>query len=75
MRFNYPKHEEAATTKNPATLYSKDIQAFAVTREYLQALRTTQVNKVKGIREANPDLIPYLTFIDSAFKVNPYYEV
>lgn len=75
MRHTIKNHVLHVETKNPATLYSKDLQAFAVTREYLQAIRTHQAGKASKIREANVDLLPYLNFIDGAFLKNPYYEV
>lgn len=76
MRHTTKTHEANQTvTSNPATLYSKDIQAFAVTKEYRQALRTKQTAKCANIREANKDLEAYFNFIDGAAKRNPYYEV
>lgn len=75
MRFNYPKHEEVAKSTNPALLYSKDIQAFAVVKEYRQALRTEQASKAQKIREANTDLASYFAYVNDAVKKNPYYEV
>ena len=69
----HEKNTIPLATKNPSLLPSSDIQAFQVTREYLQALRTKQHNKVAKIREANPDLTEYFNHIDGGFTKNPYY--
>lgn len=78
INYNYGKGVSALNevkATNPALLYSKDIQAFAVVKEYRQAIRTEQAAKAQAIREANTDLVNYFAFIDNAVKANPYYEV
>jgi hypothetical protein len=60
-------------TKDPNELWGHDNQAFAVVREYLQAIRTDQTNKAAKIYSANVGLAPYLDFVRAARTKNPYY--
>ena len=69
----HEKNTSTVEAKNPSLLTQQDVQAFAVTREYLQAVRTKQYNKVARIREANQDLTGYFNYIDFDYKKNPYY--
>lgn len=75
MRTSIKEHKEVKTAVNPALLYQKDLQAFAVVKEYRQALRTDQLSKALKIVEANVDLAPYFNFVNVAVRKNPYYEV
>lgn len=75
MRHQIKKHEVNVDSKNPAFFYSRDLQAYATCKEFLQALRTQQLGKAGAIKRANEDLSAYFTYIEGAFQKNPYYEV
>ena len=64
---NARANERVENVKNPHLLQSSDLDAFEVVRTYQRALEDGAVSKLKDIREANQDLLPYLNWADREY--------
>lgn len=52
---------------NPQLLINKDLDAFAVCRDYKRHLNEGNIGKVEAIKVANPDLLPYFKWIEREY--------